>query len=394
MRIAASVVALLLLSPSWLFAQRGPYQISHIAIRPSSAPDGMKPSEILNRRMMENQLPPVMSQLDNTNALSPDALALINTPFAHELLKQLATGKDQELLQLADRELLRQKPELRLQMSNEERLQAIKDAAAGRLRDPIATAHPADVTPFNPPPVTERERLTSRAHQENIMEILRSYGLDNVASDLRDSPVFKEWIRDLSRASAQSPNGPVTVGNLADIARSMDGLVKDFRHWLPRNVPDMPKLDFSPPSPSFSVPSLYSPAASSFSLSGSGWTFVAFGLVVLLAALALGRLGKLRPVKSLAVSRPFILGPWPVDPQHISSREELIAAFEYLALLKYGLAAKSWHHNEVAAKLGDAGTRNDAESLARLYERARYSRRTDGPWESARQLFARLTTAA
>jgi hypothetical protein len=92
------------------------------------------------------------------------------------------------------------------------------------------------------------------------------------------------------------------------------------------------------------------------------------------------------------------LGPWPVRPEDVSTRTELIRAFDYLALLRLGPAARSWHHRAVArqwAALSEA-SQAPAETLAGLYETARY---TDGPEaltdaerERARQ--ALLTLAA
>ena len=46
------------------------------------------------------------------------------------------------------------------------------------------------------------------------------------------------------------------------------------------------------------------------------------------------------------------LGPWPVDPQRIRTREELVRAFEYLALLSLGPDARNRHHRDLAQRLG------------------------------------------
>jgi len=73
------------------------------------------------------------------------------------------------------------------------------------------------------------------------------------------------------------------------------------------------------------------------------------------------------------------LGPWPVRPQEVANREELVRAFEYLALLCLGPQARTRHHLELAEQLGAQPTldpdrrRQAAEFLAGLYERARYA---------------------
>jgi hypothetical protein len=83
------------------------------------------------------------------------------------------------------------------------------------------------------------------------------------------------------------------------------------------------------------------------------------------------------------------LGPWPVAPGAVATREELIRAFEHLSLLCLGAPARSWNHEVIAARLGQecgAGNssaplltwdpdarRQAAEALANLYEKARYA---------------------
>jgi len=82
------------------------------------------------------------------------------------------------------------------------------------------------------------------------------------------------------------------------------------------------------------------------------------------------------------------LGPWPIHPTAVQTREELIRAFEYLSVLLLGPAARHWHHLAIAASLGrssgatvsarrwgdgSAERRQAAQQLATLYERARYA---------------------
>src|SRR5262249_61129604 len=60
------------------------------------------------------------------------------------------------------------------------------------------------------------------------------------------------------------------------------------------------------------------------------------------------------------------LGPWPVDPAAVRTREELVRAFEYLSLLRLGPSARSRNHLEIADRLGNGAARQ----LARAYEQA------------------------
>jgi hypothetical protein len=102
--------------------------------------------------------------------------------------------------------------------------------------------------------------------------------------------------------------------------------------------------------------------------------------VVLLAAVLLGgliwwRFWYLRdPVRS-GWEPPEGLGPWPLDPRHITTREDLVRAFEYLSVLICGMEARTWTHGTIAQALaGLAATHGEiALLLARLYELARYA---------------------
>jgi hypothetical protein len=82
------------------------------------------------------------------------------------------------------------------------------------------------------------------------------------------------------------------------------------------------------------------------------------------------------------------LGPWPVDPAAVATRQELIQAFEYLSLLRFGQPAFAWNHLEIAGHLGDGEGGSEAERrsaalrLAALYEQARYAPQ-DGPLADA-----------
>jgi hypothetical protein len=80
------------------------------------------------------------------------------------------------------------------------------------------------------------------------------------------------------------------------------------------------------------------------------------------------------------------LGPWPVNPAAVSSREELVKAFEYLSLLSLGSTARNWNHEIIAEHLAQQSKaaasaplldpdaqRHAVEELAVLYERARYA---------------------
>lgn len=66
---------------------------------------------------------------------------------------------------------------------------------------------------------------------------------------------------------------------------------------------------------------------------------------------------------------------WPVPPDAVGTREDLIRAFEYLSLTQLGPEARSQHHRALAEELGGAEPprQRAAGQLADLYEQARYA---------------------
>jgi hypothetical protein len=89
------------------------------------------------------------------------------------------------------------------------------------------------------------------------------------------------------------------------------------------------------------------------------------------------RLGKV--FGTVGAAESWKLGPWPVNPAAVRTREEMVKAFEYLSLLLLGPGARHRNHLEIAADLsGDKRHASvdrhvAAQHLAALYERARYA---------------------
>ena len=117
---------------------------------------------------------------------------------------------------------------------------------------------------------------------------------------------------------------------------------------------------------------------------GSGFGSLGFGgswfPVVVLAIIVLGIVfwvvwKNLRTPEPEVASIPHGLGPWPIDPRRINTREDVVKAFEYLSVLICGPSAKTWTHNTIADALAElAATHGEtAVMLARLYELARYA---------------------
>jgi len=130
--------------------------------------------------------------------------------------------------------------------------------------------------------------------------------------------------------------------------------------------------------PSWSVPSWPRlPSGRSMPNAGSidTWVWIAMlGLVVLL----LWKWNDWFQRKDADQEEPWQLGPWPVAPDRVTTRGDLVRAFEYLALFLLGPDASTHHHRDLARQIDQqaANTPTNHEviaQLARLYEQARYA---------------------
>ena len=109
------------------------------------------------------------------------------------------------------------------------------------------------------------------------------------------------------------------------------------------------------------------------------------GALVWLLALAVCGLAAWRLLLHYPETRPSPMAirnlpeHWPVSPERVTTRGDLVRAFEYLALLCLGIEASHRHHLELARRLGETGhesgmeRRQAARQLAYLYELARYA---------------------
>jgi hypothetical protein len=208
---------------------------------------------------------------------------------------------------------------------------------------------------------------------------------------LAESPAWRRGMQDLQgmlsdRIGSKLPFPDQDLARLGDrlkLPANLDFALPDLSGLkIPKvGVPSIPRpnLNLSMPSlgggPRPSAPSLGAPSGGALAL-GTGLLWGGLALLVLLLLWRLLRRagGAARP----AAASGWRLGQWPVDLAKIANREELIRAFEHLALLYFGLDARSWNHREIAAGLaGQADTtearRHAADELAWLYEQARYA---------------------
>ena len=201
---------------------------------------------------------------------------------------------------------------------------------------------------------------------------------------LAESPAIQDALRELRRArSSAEPLAADDKSWVGQFARFSQSLTKNDL-WSKMELPNLGK--WQPPS-SRSLPKVHSPwAAPSFDgMPGIGIpsaTAIDRGLLLVWVALILAAgvlawklLGGHVPGIRRQARRDWKLGPWPVAPGAVGTRQDVVRAFEYLSLLKLGPVAQSRNHLDLAAELGEPEIehRNAAERLAALYEKARYT---------------------
>jgi hypothetical protein len=168
---------------------------------------------------------------------------------------------------------------------------------------------------------------------------------------------------------AKPEMGPSNAADLSDFLRNV--ISPQQANWLSRNLklPSLPNLDGWSSTPSLAGGSSVGGASSGGGLDAMVWV-IALALFGVAAALAL------RAAKGQAGggAKTWSAGPWPVHPSRVSTREDLIRAFEHLAFVRLGLRARPLNHIDLAGRLGDTGDRAEpAARLTHLYEQARYA---------------------
>ena len=109
------------------------------------------------------------------------------------------------------------------------------------------------------------------------------------------------------------------------------------------------------------------------SLDGTWWPLL-FVIAALVGGVFLWKWFARRGIDPMRID-PYALGPWPVDPHHLRTRQDVVIAFEHLSVLLCGEVAKTWTHTTIAGALSELAMAEPqrAMMLARLYELARYT---------------------
>jgi hypothetical protein len=254
---------------------------------------------------------------------------------------------------------------------------------------------PPGTQPGQPvPPVTPAPKADTSPPDEALADwtkdLLKDLEHSGVKDLILESDALQKLILDLDNFSAaDGEQGPLGfVGE--DLAKWLgdqsggpwDGSLPPMPDWpagsgplpKPPTMP-VPQTGWMPPLPAVS-PGLAVPA-----VAGTVPLLLIFFLVVL-AGVVFWLICKAAPWNVLRRSRVAVwqLGPWPVDPSRVSTPGELILAFNYLSLLRFGPDAAGWNHSTAADHLGpqeQPAQHQAAGRLATLYEQARYAPAVD-----------------
>jgi hypothetical protein len=206
------------------------------------------------------------------------------------------------------------------------------------------------------------------------LEMLKDAEDTKVGGMIQKSPAWKNAIEDLRDFITNPKMDNKSWGLGMDKLSLPEGLDAAFSKTWERmramEMPSLPKIDLAAPELGVGQSLSRLPVPRSWPIDQNIW-WVGVAACVGLILWQFWKRGSAR--RSATASRR--LGPWPVQPHRISSAADLIAAFEYLAVLRLGLHVRTWHHRAVAAELGreNDDRRRAAGELAALYEQARYS---------------------
>jgi hypothetical protein len=241
-----------------------------------------------------------------------------------------------------------------------------------------ASSNAAPLPPLTPPEPSWFDRMEEETTKW-VVDQLDDVGGDVVSALVelggteQGSPIA-ELLHELQKPdfAGGNLNEPIAemsqyLPKMGELLNEQRGLWNEMRSlFRDTRTPVLPNLSVSKPAPPTGNESVWMPMLLVFSM---------LALMILLV----------RRMKAGANARSaegaadeWRLGSWPVTPNGVSTREDVVRAFEYLALLRLGISAGACHHRALAARLGEQDGHNPARRLAAdmlawLYEKARYA---------------------
>jgi hypothetical protein len=193
-----------------------------------------------------------------------------------------------------------------------------------------------------------------------------------------DSPSGTSWREAVERLAKMrdEANAP----NLTERARGLGNYLPKVSHYLPRSFTQKTPQPPIPSLPRFGALSKARlPGLPSAPDAGSGKVILWMIVLGLLALVLWRSSGFWQRLLTKQDGHSWNLGPWPVQPGEVTTRADLVRAFEHLALLCLGPAARTCHHLDLGERIGEQPAvdpdrrRDSAQTLAQLYEQARYT---------------------
>ncbi len=355
---------------------------------------GVDPAKLFQERIQQARLPADLAELlkqlgANGTVRNADQFRRIlqSNPQLRDLLRD-PEGRD-----LLDKAI--QMAQLPPGVTPEMIQRKLDDLQQSKPAGPTPTPMPR---PAERPPIDMAEQARKRELANQLAQWAEQFPRDRLPESVRNSPAVKDLFQRLSESATDILRNPGGADGLDALAR-LETRFQSVRDWLPKQMPAalrnlrlpdlsrfspnvrMPHFAMNPPAlpsaPHFVGPGADARTATNVLLAGIGIAIVA----VIVWRLFGGPL-------SAAVGGQRRLGPWPLDIARVTSRVELIQAFEYLSLLRCGEPARTWHHRAIAECLGgtEAHRRDAAARLAELYEQARYAPadNREPDWSTAR----------
>lgn len=236
---------------------------------------------------------------------------------------------------------------------------------------PVDPVKPGDPPRDGSKPLAIESRPKSATPPTRVRRSSKSW-LSKQLSELRPgSPNLSEGLT--KRLLSLFGRDSRVTGRGRDLGRDPSRIVPRFNTPLIRNLPDriapnVPRVNL-PSAPSLSAPSMPS---------GEGLNAGALAILVLVVGFVVLMLWPKTRGWITGRGDPWRLGPWPIAPSAVRTRQDLIKAFEYLALLLLGRKAEATNHLDIAQQLGrqpeaTSQHRAAANELADLYEQSRYA---------------------
>jgi len=258
-------------------------------------------------------------------------------------------------------------------------LKKLEKMAKGLLSSPQGGKKP--FVPAMKPAKPPEENLENRFGRW-VRDVMKDAQNSTIGDMIQNSTAWQEGLKDFDRflSGREKDVDFLGLGKLnvrmpkdlnIDLGQTWAKIKNLSLPGLPSVKVPMPDVSISNPLTGLRLPAL--PGGSLALSQAAVWALVVLGLALVVWQMVrrVGRSGQ--------ATTGWRLGPWPVNPARISTRAELIAAFDHLALLCLGWQARTWNHCAIGESLAGAKPEHHraALELASLYEWARYAPEPD-----------------